>query len=221
MDPLWTPADLKSIIEAFNFYQNISPTSRALGKTYFNLDVGLTSEQIDNTGLPNVYEYNANVFSYNETRTYLYPAGIDFNNYLSWLSDTANEFADMILQAHIFNDMDIDPWLSFVEYQLAWFDEFYGQRNGLDDKGFLILYPASGAETYKLALNPSSTVSGLRKNIRDLLINNPRYVKGNTTYYEEYLARIPETPLMQCPGAASMFILELSRHGNVGLLTTI
>ncbi len=189
--------------EQFNYYKNISPNSRKLGQLYFGLDVGLTSEQIDNTGLPNVFEYNANYYSGGGERSSIYPPGIDFNVWLSWLQDTANEFADMILQAHLYSHIDIDPWVPFIEYQLAWFDEFYRQRNGLEKNGSLIIYPASGAETYKLALNPASTVSGLRKTIADLLINNPTLVKGNTTYYKEYMSRIPSTPLRPCPGATS------------------
>lgn len=193
--------ELIQFIEAFNFYQDILPNSRALGKVYFGLDVALSSEQIDNTGLPNVYEYDANVFSYNETRDpVLYPAGIDFNDYLSWYQDTANEFVDMILQAKLYNDLDITPWVSFVEYQLAWFDEFYQKRNGLEPNGTLILYPGSGAETYKLAFNSASTVSGLRKTLSDLLSLNQAWSKGNATYYSQYLSRVPATPLHPCPG---------------------
>ena len=196
-----------------------------MGKTYFGLDVGLTSEQIDNTGLPNVYEYNAKIYNGDGPRTALFPPGIDFNDYLSWLSDTANEFADMVLQAHLHSGLSIDPYISFVEYQLAWFDEYYQLRNGLDKDGRLIIYPASGAETYKLALNPSSTVSGLRKTVSDLLINNPAWVKGNASYYNEYMARIPITPLQPCPGAISKypasFCAMLSRANILTGLTCI
>ena len=166
--------------------------------------MGLTTEQLDNTGLPNVFEYNANTFEYNTTRSYLYPPGVDFNDYLSWLSDTANEFADMVVLAKSYGGLDIEHWMSFVEYQLAYFDEYYRQRNGLTADGQLILYPASGAETYKLALDPSSTVAGLRAVIADILNVNAPLVKGNTTYYEQYFARVPPTPLQPCPASPSM-----------------
>lgn len=169
--------------------------------------MALTSEQIDNTGLPNVYEYNANIFSNNQTRDpILYPEGIDFNDWLGWYQDTANEFADMVLQTKLYNGQDISGW-SFVEYQLAWFDEFYRQRNGLDSNGKLIIYPGSGAETYKLALNSASTVSGLRKTLSDLLSLDQTWAKGNATYYSEYLSRVPETPLHACPGYSCKFSL--------------
>ncbi|PCG95933.1 hypothetical protein PENOC_075280 [Penicillium occitanis (nom. inval.)] len=203
--PLLKTGDHDIMQQAFNFYQDILPNSRALGKLYFGLDVALSSEQIDNTGLPNVYEYDANVFSYNETRDpVLYPAGIDFNDYLSWYQDTANEFVDMILQAKLYNELDISPWVAFVEYQLAWFDEFYQKRNGLESNGTLIVYPGSGAETYKLAFNSASTVSGLRKTLSDLLSLDQAWSKGNRSYYFQYLSRVPATPLHPCPGHATL-----------------
>lgn len=189
--------------EQFNFYSNILPNSRRLAKQYFGLDVGYTSEQIDNTGLPNVYEYDAKAYSDGATRTSLYPPGVLFNDYLSYLSDTANEFADMVLMAKSYGGINIDPWVSFVEYQLAWFDGFYQQRNGLDRNGSLILYPASGAETYKLAFNPSSTISGLRRCILDILSAGLNFQRGNETYYTQFLHRLPQTPLHACPGAES------------------
>ncbi|KAL4981591.1 Six-hairpin glycosidase-like protein [Aspergillus falconensis] len=183
--PLLRSGDFDILRQGLDFYKNISPNNRKLGQLYFGLDVGLTSEQIDNTGLPNVYEYDAKLFDGDGPRASLYPPGILYNDYLSWLSDTANEFADMALLAHIYDqNMDIEPYMPFVEYQLAWFDEYYQMRNGLDSNGSLIIYPASGAETYKLAFNPSSTVSGLRRIITDILRMDLPLVKGNKTYYE-------------------------------------
>ncbi|KAK4565236.1 hypothetical protein LTR86_003853 [Recurvomyces mirabilis] len=198
--PLLKSGDFDIMEQSFNFYGNISPNSRKLGQLYFGLDVGLTTEQLDNTGLPNVFEYNANTFLYNATRNSTYPPGIDFNDYLSWLSDTANEFADMIVLAKSYGGVDIHRWMPFVEYQLAYFDEFYRLRNGLSADGELVLYPASGAETYKLALNPSSTVSGLRAVIADILNVDAPLTKGNVTYYNQYSVRVPQTPLQPCPG---------------------
>lgn len=142
------------------------------------------------------------MYSADGQRNATYPDGIDFNNYLSWLQDTANEFADMIILYHSVYGDSVAHWIPFVEYQLAWFDEFYRKRNGLDNKsGDLIIYPASGCETYKLALNPASTVSGLYRVITDLLESGLRYVKGNQTYYEHYRERVPQTTTRSCPGA--------------------
>jgi hypothetical protein len=170
---------------------------------YFGIDATLFSEQIDNTGLPNVFEYDAKYYESGTSRDSSFPPGIDFNDPLSWLQDTANEFADIILQSKIYNSsFDITPYLEFIEYQLAWYDEYYTPLNGLSN-GKMEIYPGSGQETYKFANNSASTVSGLRKVITDLLAVNPAYVKGNKTYYESYFDRVPSTPLRMCPGASS------------------
>lgn len=109
----------------------------------------------------------------------------------------------MILQANMYSGMDITPYLDFIEYQLAWFDKYYRkqmqtrvpyQLSGYYGNESLVLYPASGAETYKEAYNPSSTVSGLRKLLTDLLAVGEFRVE-NRTHYTRYLATVPETPL--------------------------
>lgn len=184
-----------------------------MGKTYFGIDAAVFSEQIDNTGLCNLYQYDEIYFQGGAPRNGnpLYPPGIPYNLYQSYLQDTANEFIDMILQANIYSNFDVNPYMPFIEYQLAWFDEYYTRRNGLNNTK-LIIYPGSGAETYKLSLNPASTVSGLRKVIEDLLQVNPKYIKGNATYYREYLRRIPETPLRQCPGSPGKTPSHLIGH---------
>jgi len=134
---------------------------------------------------------------------------MEYNTWLSFLQDTANEFADMILQASLFQSIDVTPYMEFIEHQLMWFDLFYQQEHKRfdvfgragqdfksdDDNGPLVIFPASGAETYKAAYNPSSTISGLRRVLQDLLQVAPNYVVNNQSYYEGYLKRVPETPL--------------------------
>lgn len=98
----------------------------------------------------------------------------------------------------------ITNFCNYEQSQLQWFDIFYQQYHSRIDTystaqiggtSKLVIYPGSGAETYKVAYNPASTVSGLRKVLADLLQINPDYVMGNTTYYLNYTDRVPETPL--------------------------
>ena len=109
----------------------------------------------------------------------------------------------MAILSNLHGGFDISPWISFIEYQLGWFDEFYRRRNGLEPNGSLIIYPAAADENYLMSTNPSTTVSGLKKVVTDLLIANPHYIKGNTSYYEGYLDRVPVIPYRPCPGATS------------------
>ena len=110
----------------------------------------------------------------------------------------------MMLDANQYFDLDVAPYLPFIENSLMWFDVLYTQLQqsrdvygltGLHGNESLVLYPATACETYKAAYNPASTVSGLRVLITRILQLNPNYIVGNTTYYEGLLARIPATPL--------------------------
>lgn len=114
----------------------------------------------------------------------------------------------MILQANMYAGLDVTPYLEFIEYQLAWFDQYYrkeaNKRSPWALAGYygnetLVLYPASAAETYKEAYNPSSTTSGLRKLLADLLAVG-RFRVADRAHYERYLATVPPTPLRRQQG---------------------
>lgn len=84
-------------------------------------------------------------------------------------------------------------------------------KTGLSGNQELVIYPGSGmidksirkvvadvsrgAETYKSAYNPASTISGLRKVLQDLLEVAPQFQFGSTSYYETFLASIPQVSL--------------------------
>lgn len=201
--PMLRSGDFDAMKGQFDFYKRITPTAQFKAKNFWDLDAAHFTEQIDNTGLSNLYEYNGDGFRYNLARPAEFNIGEDFNRWLVALHDTANEFADMILQANLYSGFDVTPYLSFIESQLAWFDLYYRKvQSGFDPllltgtsgNQKLMIYPASGAETYKDAYNPSSTVSGLRKLITDLLAVG-KFSLQSSSYYTTYLSQIPETPL--------------------------
>jgi hypothetical protein len=121
---------------------------------------------------------------------------------------TFSEFADMILQANIYSGYDVEPYLEFIEYQLAWFDKYYTKKmqertpwslTGLNGNQSLVIYPGSGAETYKESYNAVSTLVGLRKVLVDLL-KVGMFKLQDRAYYSTYLTRIPATQLRQQQG---------------------
>jgi hypothetical protein len=121
---------------------------------------------------------------------------------------TISEFADMILQANIYSGYNVEPYLDFIEYQLAWFDKYYTKKmqertpwplTGLYGNQSLVVYPGSGAETYKESYNAVSTIAGLRKVLEDLLKVGSFKLKDRA-YYTTYLTRIPATQLRQQQG---------------------
>ncbi|KAF2094606.1 hypothetical protein NA57DRAFT_46676 [Rhizodiscina lignyota] len=208
--PLLKSGDFDLMKPTFEFYRRITGTAMLRGRTYFGLNVSVFTEQVESYGLPNMLEYNTDVEFYSHPRNPGFPRGIEFNSWLEWLQDTANEFADMILQANMYSGFDVTPYMAFIESQLRWYDLFYQQFHSTVDtfsraaeplnlsssgNGPLVIYPGSGQETYKCAYNPASTVSGLRKVLSDLLQVAPTYAIANRSYYEGYLQRVPETPI--------------------------
>ncbi|KAF5541514.1 hypothetical protein FPHYL_11802 [Fusarium phyllophilum] len=208
--PLLRLGDFDVMTQQVDFYKRITPNAVLRGQVYQDLDAAYFLEQIDNTGLSNVFEYNAQWYDddANAPRPDFFPVGELWNVWLNHVQDTANEFADMILQANIYSGFDVKPYLEFIEYQLAWFDKFYTRemqkRNpwpltGIAGNETLIIYPGSGAETYKESYNPVSTLAGLRQVVKDLLIVD-EYALQDKTYYTKYLAKIPANTLRQQQG---------------------
>lgn len=200
--PLLRSGDFDVMQAQFDFYNRITPNALLRAKYYWGLNATYFNEQIDNSGLPNLYEYDGELYRNEQPRPFNFPAGECWNPWLVYQQETANEFVDMILQANIYSGLDISSYLPLIEYQLAWFDQFYQQQllsrdayplTGAGGNETLVLFPASGAETYKDAYNPSGTISGLRKLIKHL-IQVGQYSIASPDYYRSYLARIPETP---------------------------
>jgi hypothetical protein len=74
----------------------------------------------------------------------------------------------MALDAEHYGGMDISAYIPWICSSLDFFDAHYRMlalRRGarpLDGNGRLVIYPGSGAETFKMAYNPTSTAAGLR-----------------------------------------------------------
>lgn len=192
---------------SFEFYRQITPTGVLRGQVYENLTSAFFTEQIDNTGLPSVKSFNNGPKGYQPGDFQPRPAVLslisDNDAYIAFVFDTANEFADMILQANIYDGMDVTPYLEFIEYQLASYDLYYTREQqsrdyynltGYSGNEKFVIYPGSGQETYKVTYNSASSVSGLRKLVSDLLTVSPAYKVQNAAYYQAFLQKIPDTP---------------------------
>ena len=107
--------DLDLMKPQFEFYRRLTPVAMQRGRTYFNINASLFTEQLENYGLPSYLDYDTDIYFYNMSRPTSFPLGIEWNDWLEWLQDTANEFADMILQAAMFFDLDLDPYMLFIE----------------------------------------------------------------------------------------------------------
>ena len=89
--PLLRSGDFETMKAQFDFYKRITPNAVLRGQVYQGLDAGAFLEQIDNTGLSNVFEYNAQYYDddANTPRPDFFPDGELWNVWLNHVQDTA------------------------------------------------------------------------------------------------------------------------------------
>jgi hypothetical protein len=104
-----------------------------------------------------------------------------------------------MLQEQEYTGKDISDKIPFIESCLRFFDEHYqwlAKQRGikaLDGKGKLVLYPGSGAETYKMATNSTSTIAALQTITKNLLALPAFYLtEERKKYLQGLLQRIPD-----------------------------
>ena len=181
--PMLKSGDIDMMTAQFDTYLRMLPSAVARVKYYWGHGGACFTEQTENFGLPNPAEYGGHKHNQNY--------GVMDNAWLEYLWDTSLEFCSMILYAHEYTGMDITKYEPLISNCLTFFDEHYQylalQRGkiALDDKGKLIMYPGSGAETYKMAYNSASTIAALKA----VLAQWGKYGKDTTM-----TRRIPEIP---------------------------
>jgi hypothetical protein len=110
----------------------------------------------------------------------------------------------MILETERYNGSNIKEYMPLIESCLRFFNEHYqylaskrGRKN-LDGDGHLVLFPGSAAETYKMAYNASSTVTGLRTVLTRLLELPAQYLPDSSrNQWQQMLLRIPPISFRQ------------------------
>lgn len=189
--PMLRAGDFDLMKPQFDFYLRILQNAELRTRFYWKHAGASFTEQIENFGLPNVGEYG-----------YIRPAysdkGVEYNPWLEYLWDTCLEFCLMMLEQERYTGADISAYIPFVESCIIFFDEHYQwlakQRGSgvLDGNGHLVLYPGSAAETYKMAFNSATTVSGLKVVLQRLLELPAQYANdAKRKSWQQMLARVP------------------------------
>jgi len=175
--PMIKNGDWDLLQPQLDFYTRILKNAELRSKVYWDHGGACFTEQMENFGLPNFAEYG-------QKRPAGFDKGMEFNAWLEYEWDTVLEFCLMMLEENEYTGKDISDKIPFIESCLQFFDEHYQylakQRGAkaLDGNGKLILYPGSGAETYKMAYNSSSTIAALQKisvGLVEYLVKNKLY----------------------------------------------
>ena len=159
--PMLKNGDFDLLIPQLDFYLNIYKNAEERSRLYWSHEGACLTEQVENYGLPCFPEYGTK-------RPAGFDPGMEYNAWLEYEWDTCLEFCMMALEAHRYCGMDISKYLPMIHSCLRFFDEHYqylARQRGespYDQDGKLVLYPGSGAETFKGAYNSTSTIAALR-----------------------------------------------------------
>jgi hypothetical protein len=183
--------DFDMMKSQLDYYLSLQKTAELRSQVYWKHGGAAFTEQLENFGLPNPAEYEWK-------RPADYDPGMEYNAWLEYEWDTVFEFCQMMLQQKEYANEDIRKYNPFIISCLRFFDEHYQYlakqrgRKALDANGHLILYPGSGAETYKMAYNSNSTISALQVIARQLLnLSEKELSKEDSDYLKGFQTRIP------------------------------
>ncbi len=198
--PMIRSGDFDMMQNQLDFYLRLQATAELRSKVYWGHEGACFTEQMENFGLPNYAEYGTN-------RPDWFDKGVEYNAWLEYEWDTVFEFCLMMLERESYNGDPIEAYLPFIESCLRFFDEHYqyeAARRGskkLDEKGKLVLYPGSGAETFKMAFNSTSTIAALQT-ICNRIIELPVETIGHERkdYVTGLLKRVPPIAYRQMNG---------------------
>ncbi len=187
--PMLKSGDFDMMKSQFDFYLNLLTNAEVRTKAAWGHSGASFTEQLENFGLPNPAEYGWK-------RPIGYNQGMEYNAWLEYEWDTVLEFCMMILETERYDHRNIDQYLPLIESSLTFFNEHYTylakQRGAkaLDGNGRLVLFPGSGAETYKMAYNSTSTIAALTT-VLERLIEYPSLTVEKRKHWTDMLATIP------------------------------
>lgn len=190
--PLLKSGDTDMMKPQFDFYINLLTNAELRTHHYWGHGGASFTEQIENFGLPVGFEYGWK-------RPIGYDPGMQYNNWVEYQWDTVFEFCMMMVEAYRYARLDPTPGLPLMLSCLRFYDEHYQYLSSLrtpkrlDGQGKLVIYPGTALETYKMATNPTTTVTAMRC-LTDALLELPNSLlpEGDRTYLEGLRQRIPQ-----------------------------
>jgi len=210
--PMLKSGDFDMMKPQFDFYLNLLKNAEVRTEAAWGHKGASFTEQLENFGLPNPAEYGWK-------RPAGFNKGMEYNAWLEYEWDTVLEFCMMILETERYGGKNIDKYLPLIESSLTFFKEHYTylakQRGAkaLDANGHLVLYPGSGAETYKMAYNSTSTVAAL-KTVLERLIDQPSLSETKKAEWVAMLKSIPPISFREFDGHTTISPAKLWERIN-------
>ncbi len=202
--PMIKSGDFDLLKPQLTFYTNLLKTAELRSRLYWGHNGACFAEQLENFGLPNPAEYGWK-------RPPGFDKGLEYNAWLEYEWDTVLEFCLMMLETERYTGTTIKEYIPFIESCLTFFNEHYQylakQRGSkaFDAEGHLVLYPGSGAETYKMAYNSTSTIAALQTILERLLNLSANYLSNEKRKeWTLMLTRIPPINFAEFKGAKTI-----------------
>jgi hypothetical protein len=198
--PMFKSGDFDLLKPQFDFYLRSQRNAELRSKVYWNHEGACFTEQIENFGLPNVFEYGLK-------RPDGYDPGMEYNAWLEYQWDTVFEFCLMMLETERYESRDIKEYVPFIESCLIFFDEHYqllAKKRGtkpFDEKGNYVFYPSSAAETFKMTYNSATVIAALKVILTRMLELPDAYLEAKQREkWTTMLKRIPPLPFQEFEG---------------------
>lgn len=192
--------DIDLMKSQFDFYLRILKNATLRSNIYWQHEGACFTEQIENFGLPNITEYNVKRPAY-------FDKGMEYNAWLEYTWETVLEFCQMILDARLYSNENIKPYLPLIESCLTFYDAHYrylAERRSAkpwNEKGQYVFYPSSAAESYKMTYNSTTVISALKVILSEIVNLPDDYLDTNRkNKWKEMLQRIPDVPLRRIDG---------------------
>jgi hypothetical protein len=198
--PMFKSGDFDMLKPQFDFYLRSQHNAELRSKVYWNHDGACFTEQIENFGLPNVFEYGLK-------RPEGYDPGMEYNAWLEYQWDTVFEFCLMMLETERYEGRNIKEYVPFIESCLTFFDEHYqllAKKRGtkpFNEKGNYVFYPSSACETFKMTYNSATVISALKVILTRMLELPDTYLDAKQREkWTTMLQRIPPLPFQEFDG---------------------
>jgi hypothetical protein len=198
--PMFKSGDFDLLKPQFDFYLRSQRNAELRSKVYWNHDGACFTEQIENFGLPNVFEYGLK-------RPEGYDPGMEYNAWLEYQWDTVFEFCLMMLETERYEGRNIKEYVPFIESCLTFFDEHYqrlAKKRGtkpFDEKGNYVFYPSSAAETFKMTYNSATVIAALKVILTRMVELSDNYLDAKQREkWTMMLKRIPPLPFQEFDG---------------------
>lgn len=198
--PMLKSGDFDMLAPQLDFYVNALRNAEIRSEVYWGHKGAAFTEQIESFGLPVAFEYGWK-------RPENYADGVEYNKWLEYVWDTSLEFCMIAMDKQQYTGQDISKYIPLIESCLTFFNEHYQKENlkrtmsPYDGKGKLVIFPGSGAETFKVAYNASSTVAALQAVLTRLLALPDNYLTAEKRkLWKDMLKRIPDIPTMEKDG---------------------